>query len=247
MGWFSKTSSVKGEKFDYSIIKTDMHSHILPGIDDGSPDMETSLQLISGMKDLGYSKLIASPHIMWDMYRNTPTIIHQKLDMVRKAVNQAGINIEIDAAAEYFLDEHVEDLLKKKETFLAISGNKVLVEFSMAFPAMNVKDILFEMQMQGYEPIIVHPERYTYLQRNKEFYDELRDIGCLFQLNILSLGGHYGKSVTELAHYLLKNDFYTLAGTDLHHFGHLEELANPRLGAALAKEVNWGKITNNQL
>jgi protein-tyrosine phosphatase len=159
---FSKSSS-KGAKFDYSLLKTDMHSHILPGIDDGSGSIETSIELIRGLKELGYSRLIATPHIMWDMYRNTPDIIRTKLDEVRAAVQKEGIDIQIDAAAEYFLDEHVEDLLKIKEPLLAVSDNKILVEFSMAFPAMNIKDVLFEMQMQGYQPIIAHPERYTYL------------------------------------------------------------------------------------
>jgi protein-tyrosine phosphatase len=245
-GLFSK-SSPRGNKFDFSVVKSDMHSHILPGIDDGADTIETSLLLIRGMKELGYRRLIASPHIMWDMYRNTPDIIRKKLEEVREAVRKEGIDIEIDAGAEYFLDEYVEELLKTKTPLLTISENKVLVEFSLAFPAMNIKDILFEMQMQGYQPIIAHPERYIYLQRNKEFYDELRDIGCIFQLNILALSGQYGKSVNELAHYLIKNDFYTLVGTDLHHAGNLEDLASPRLAAALTKEVNWEKITNDQL
>ena len=224
-----------------------MHSHILPGIDDGSDSMETSIELIRGLKELGYSKLIATPHIMWDMYRNTPEIIKRKRDEVRNAVQKEGIDIAIEAAAEYFLDEHVEDLLKAKEPLLAVNDHKVLVEFSMAFPAMNIKDVLFEMQMQGYTPIIAHPERYSYLIRNKEFYDELRDIGCLFQLNLLSLGGGYGKTVTELSQYLLKNNFYSLAGTDLHHNGHLNELGSPRTAAAFAKGVDWGKFTNKEL
>jgi protein-tyrosine phosphatase len=215
-------SKPKGEKFDFSRLKTDMHSHILPGIDDGAKNIETSLELIKGMKQLGYQKLIATPHIMWDMYRNTPETIQEKLEQVRNAVKEEGIDIEINAAAEYFLDEHVEDLLKNKEPMLKVSENKVLVEFSMAFPSMNIKSILFEMQLQGYQPIIAHPERYTYLASDKQFYDELRDIGCLFQLNILALGGYYGKTANELAQYLLKNDFYSLAGTDLHHAVHLE-------------------------
>lgn len=224
-----------------------MHSHILPGIDDGSDSIETSIELIKGLKELGYSKLIATPHIMWDMYRNTPDMIKRKLDEVRAAVQKEGIAIEIEAAAEYFLDEHVEDLLKAKEPLLTVSENKILVEFSMAFPAMNIKDVLFEMQMQGYIPIIAHPERYSYLIRNKEFYEELRDIGCLFQLNLLSLGGGYGKTVVELSQHLLKNNFYSLAGTDLHHGGHLNDLGNPRTAAAFAKGVDWGKFTNKEL
>lgn len=245
---FSRSASKgKGERFDFSRLGTDMHSHLLPGIDDGSPDIETSLELIKGMKALGYNKLITTPHVMWDMYRNTPRIINEKLNLVRKALADAAIDIEIHAAAEYFLDEHVEELLEKKEPLLTVSGNKVLAEFSMAFAPYNIKDVLFEMQMQGYQPIIAHPERYVYFQRNKEFYTELRDIGVLFQLNILSLGGHYGKSVLELASYLLKNGFYDLVGTDLHHDGHLEGLERMPVHPALNQLLDSGKLINHQL
>jgi tyrosine-protein phosphatase YwqE len=240
-------SKPKGEKFDFSLLKTDMHSHILPGIDDGADNLETSLALIRGMEKLGYKKLIATPHIMWDMYRNTPDIIQQKLDLVRRAVKVEGLDIEISAAAEYFLDEHVEDLLKNKEPMLTVSGNKVLVEFSMAFPSMNIKSILFEMQLQGYQPVIAHPERYTYLMNDKKFYDELNDIGCLFQLNILALGGYYGKTVHELALYLLKNNFYSLAGTDLHHAVHLEALSDLLIPTQVYKLLEKVRFENNLL
>lgn len=240
-------SKSKGEKFDLSVLKADMHSHILPGIDDGADTIETSLNLIRGMKELGYQKLIATPHIMWDMYKNTPEIINEKLQIVREAVKQEGIDITIEAAAEYFLDEHVEELLQKQERMLTISENKVLVEFSMAFPSMNIKGILFEMQMQGYQPVIAHPERYVYLQSDKAFYDELRNIGCLFQLNILSLGGYYGRAVNELAQYLLKNNFYTLAGTDLHHAIHLEALNDLYPAPQVQKLLSQVKFTNDQL
>ena len=243
---FSKKKT-KGARIDYSVFKTDMHSHLLPGIDDGSRDIEMSLELIRGMKELGYKKLITTPHIIWDMYKNTPEIVNTKLEELRAAVKEAGIDVELHAAAEYFLDEHVEELLSKKEPLLTISGNKVLTEFSMAFPSLNTKDILFDMQMQGYQPVIAHPERYIYLQQNKEFYRELKDIGCLFQLNILALSGHYGRSVKDLAEYLLNNGFYDLVGTDLHNFHHLEALQYAEMTAPLRKLIESGQISNNQL
>lgn len=243
---FSKKKT-KSEKFDYSVLKTDIHSHLLPGIDDGAQDLETSLQLIRGMKELGYQKLITTPHIIWDMYRNTPAIINSKLELVQEAIKREGLEIEIHAAAEYFLDEHVEELLKTKEPLLTISGNKVLTEFSMAFPSLNIKDILFDMQMQGYQPVIAHPERYIYLQQNKEFYRELKDIGCLFQLNLLALSGFYGRSVKDLAEYLLNNDFYDLVGTDLHHSRHLEELQHVEMTPPLRKAIESGQISNREL
>lgn len=244
---FFSRSKPKDTRFDFSLLKVDMHSHLLPGIDDGAEDIETSLELIKGMAELGYKKLITTPHIMWDIYKNTHEVILEKLALVKNAVRNAGIDVEIHAAAEYFLDEHVEELLQKKEPLLAISGNMVLTEFSMAFPSMNIKDILFKMQMQGYQPVIAHAERYTYLERNKNFYTELRDTGCLFQLNLLSLNGHYGRSVTELAQYLLKNGYYSLVGTDLHHSGHLEGLQRFEMTALLKKELDSGQIINSRL
>ena len=244
--FFSK-SKAKAGKVDYAVFQTDMHSHLLPEIDDGANDIETSVKLIRGMSELGYKKLITTPHIIWDMYQNTPAIINAKLDVVRTAIKDEGIDIEIHAAAEYFLDEHVEELLKKKEPLLTISGNKVLTEFSMAFPSMNIKDALFEMAMQGYQPIIAHPERYIYLQQNKQFYTELKDIGCMFQLNLLSLAGYYGRSVKDLAEYLVNNNFYELVGTDLHNFHYLEGLQEMTMSNTLKKLVESGRLINPQL
>lgn len=232
---------------DFSLLKADMHSHLIPGIDDGSPDLETSLQLIQRMTGLGYTKLITTPHIMWGMYRNDRDDILTRLESLQSAVKAAGIAVEIHAAAEYFLDEHVEQLLKNNKPLMTISGNMVLVEFSMALKSMGIKDILFDMQMKGYQPVIAHPERYIYLEKNKDFYDELKDIGCLFQLNLLALSGGYGNSVKKLADYLIKKEYYDLIGTDLHHHRHIEALQNPVLAEPLARLVASGKIKNNQL
>lgn len=243
---FSK-SKAAAARADLSLLKTDMHSHLLPGIDDGSPDMKTSLELIKGMMELGYTKLITTPHIMWDMYKNTSEVILKKLELLKTAVKKEGMNVEIGAAAEYFLDDYVAGIVKNNEPLLTVSGNMVLVEFSMAQPSMSLKDILFDMQMQGYQPIIAHPERYIYLERSKEFYDELKDIGCLFQCNLLSLTGHYGKTQQELAQCLIKKGYYDLLGTDLHNARHLDALHNPDLGNHLQKLLDSGKIINSQL
>jgi protein-tyrosine phosphatase len=240
----SKTSQ---EKTPFNLLKADMHSHLIPGIDDGSPDMQTSLELVRGMAALGYSKLITTPHIMWDMYKNSRTAILEKIAVLKDAVKAAGIEVQIEAAAEYFLDDHVEGLVRRNEPLLTIGGKMVLVEFSMAHASLSLKDILFAMQMQGYQPVIAHPERYIYLEHAKDFYNELKDIGCLFQLNVLSLGNYYGKSVHELANYLIKKGFYDLVGTDLHHPRHLEALRHPGLSLPLKKLIDTGKIRNDHL
>lgn len=245
-GIFSKSKKVETAAV-YGLLKTDMHSHLIPGVDDGAASLQTSLQLIRGMHELGYTKLITTPHIMWDIYKNSADIILSRLDKLREALVKENIPVEIHAAAEYFLDDHVAELLQTNQPLLKVSGNMVLTEFSMAYLPHGIKEILFDMQMQGYQPVIAHPERYAYLQANKEFYDELKDIGCLFQLNILSLGGGYGRTVQELAQYLLKKDYYDLLGTDLHHIGHLESLRNPALLQQLQKLVDSGRFRNQEL
>src|SRR4030095_3259672 len=154
---FFKKKKIAPVAIDYGVLNADVHSHLLPGIDDGSQDMQTSLQLIKGMKALGYRKLITTPHVMWDMYQNTRDIILEKLDLVRKKLNEERVDIELDAAAEYFIDDHLGDLLRQKEPLLSVGNRQVLVEFSMASQSFELKDILFEMQMQGYQPVIAHP------------------------------------------------------------------------------------------
>lgn len=233
--------------FDFSMVHTDMHSHLIPGIDDGSPDLSTSFQLIKGLQELGFKKLITTPHIMQDLYPNTKEIILDKINELNAALGAQEEDMEIQAAAEYFLDDHFSELLKKNEPLLSIGDNRVLVEFSFANPSLGFKEDLFEMQMQGYIPVLAHPERYLYLERNKKFCDELKMSGFLFQLNILSLGNYYGKEVQEFAQYFIKKGYYELVGTDLHHTRHLEALHDPALIAPLNKLLDSGRIINSQL
>ena len=221
MFFFKKKKEIS---LDLAWLGTDMHSHLIPGIDDGAKDIATSIQLIKGLENLGYKKLITTPHVLWEIYANTPDIITQGLGELKAAVDKEGLNIELHAAAEYFMDDHFEEELKKKTPLLSISKNMVLVEFSMLTAPFDVQKILFEMQMQGYQPVLAHPERYTYLSRSKNTYEDLKYAGCIFQLNLLSLTGYYGRSVEDLAEFLLKNDYYELAGTDLHHAQHLSAL-----------------------
>lgn len=244
---FFRKKNAKINVADYSVLRADIHSHLLPGIDDGSPDIETSIHLISGMKKLGYQKLITTPHIMWDVYKNTNSIILQRLQEVRNRLADEQIEIEIQAAAEYFIDDHLGELVERREPLLSFGNNLVLVEFSMVSQPFEWKKTLFEMQIQGYQPVIAHPERYSYLDRNKNFYDELKNAGYLFQLNILSLSGQYGNSVTELARYLAKKGYYDLIGTDLHHVRHLEALKNPSVFSSLQQLLDSGKILNSTL
>lgn len=214
----------KKDPTDLSWLQTDIHSHLIPGIDDGVPDLATSIALIKELQQLGYSKIITTPHILWEVYPNTAEIIQKGLADVKEEMAAQQINIELHAAAEYFIDEHFQSLLAKKTPLLTLRDNLVLVEFSMITAPLELLDILFELQLQRYQPLIAHPERYIYLRNKKEFFEELKNAGALFQLNLLSLMGHYGNAVQELAIYLLDKGYYDYAGTDLHNTKHMEKL-----------------------
>jgi protein-tyrosine phosphatase len=239
-------SRKKNTSIDLSWLGADMHSHFIPGIDDGARDMDGSLQMIRGLADLGYKKIITTPHILWDLYPNTPEIIRSRLEEVREAVKVAGVNITLEAAAEYFIDDHFSRELHAKAPLLPISGNMVLVEFSMITASLEVQDVIFEMQMQNYQPVLAHPERYAYLNRKRDYFDDLKNSGCYFQLNLLSLAGHYGTAVQELAEYLMKKNYYDLAGTDMHNVKHLEALR--RLSPGIVKKLqDSGRFRNHLL
>ncbi|MFK5890095.1 MAG: histidinol phosphatase [Flavobacteriaceae bacterium] len=203
---------------------TDIHSHLLPGIDDGAKTLEDSLNLIRQFKTFGVTNLITTPHVMGQVWPNTPGIINQKLDTLKQALKDEGLSdINISAAAEYLLDDNFITLMKSKK-LLTLKDNLVLVELSYFNPPSHLFEILFDMQVAGYKPVLAHPERYTFYHNDVEKYDTLKKAGCLFQLNLLSLTKHYGEKVKATAHYLLKTGYYDFAGSDVHHKHHLKLL-----------------------
>jgi protein-tyrosine phosphatase len=229
-------------------LVSDMHSHLIPGIDDGSPDPETSLELIAGLMDLGYKKIITTPHINGDVFRNTPAIIGEGRTAVLQALQQAGMKVEFRAAAEYLMDDQFAETLSTGGSFLTLRDNLILVELSFIVQALNLKDILFQLQLKGYQPVLAHPERYLYFAGNKAWYDQLRDSGCYFQLNLLSFAGYYGKEARDLALYLVKKGYVDFLGTDLHHARHLEALrSNQAIGKAVQQLEDRGLLRNSAL
>jgi tyrosine-protein phosphatase YwqE len=231
---------------DFGWIGADMHSHLIPGIDDGSQNIESSLEMIKGLVALGYKKIITTPHILWEMYPNTPERIMSGLSTVKNALKDASISVDFHAAAEYYIDDHFNNHLKTRSPLLTLSENLVLVEFSMITAPMELQAIIFEMEMQNYQPIIAHPERYVYLTRKKEFFDDLKSAGCYFQLNLLSIAGVYGNVVQELAEYLLKKNYYDYVGTDMHNVRHLDALR--KIPASILKRLqDTGSIKNHLL
>ncbi|MFT3932747.1 MAG: histidinol phosphatase [Chitinophagaceae bacterium] len=230
---------------DFSGIRTDMHSHLLPGIDDGSPDIAISLQLKKGLEDLGYNQFITTPHIMWDMHKNTAETINTALNNLQQAEEKQNI---IRSGAEYFMDDYFDNLVNSDEPLLTISNKKVLVEFSFVAPPMDLKEQLFRLQIKGYEPIIAHPERYTYFAANKSVYDDFKSMGCYLQLNLLSLTGYYGKIPQEIANWLIVQNYIDFVGTDLHHIRHLEALRTSKhIMPVVNQLLDAGRLLNPSL
>ena len=228
----------------FTNIKQDIHSHILPGIDDGAHDMETSLQLVKGMCDLGISKAVATPHVIGDLYRNNPEIINKALEKLKIACVEEGIPIELSAAAEYMLDDHFMELLRKKETLLPVIKNLILTELSYTTAPDNLESMAFEIITSGYQPIMAHPERYFYYHKNYENFFRLKELGFLLQVNLLSLTGYYGNGVTKAAKFIVEKNLADLVGTDMHHTRHLEALSKKE-NQAIFKKTFGDKIYND--
>jgi protein-tyrosine phosphatase len=204
----------------------DMHSHVLPGIDDGAKDLDASIALIEKMSSYGIKNLITTPHILGDVYPNTSAIIKSKLQAVKDELLARNItDITINAAAEYMMDTQFSEMIKKNEELLTLKDNLVLVEMSYFSAPINLYDLLFQLQLKGYKPVLAHPERYSFYHIDFKSYYKLKQAGCLFQLNLLSLTAHYGKGVQKTAEKILKENLYDFVGTDTHHQSHLELLS----------------------
>ncbi|APU66794.1 tyrosine-protein phosphatase [Christiangramia flava] len=197
---------------------TDFHNHILPGLDDGAKNIEESLQLIEQFRSFGIEKIVCTPHVMGDYYPNTQETIHSALAEVRSQTE-----ISVNASAEYMMDQHFMEIIEQQE-ILPVVGKKVLVEMSYFQAPINLNEILFRLQNHSYSPILAHPERYAYYHHKFSQYEDLKTRGCKFQLNMLSLSGHYGTGIQKTAFLLLEKGMLDYISSDAHRMDHLEKL-----------------------
>ena len=190
---------------------TDHHSHILPGVDDGVKKMETSLKVLDRYEQLGIAEVWCTPHVMEDI-PNTTTGLQARFAELCEAYQGP---IKLHLAAEYMMDALFEERLEQGDLLkLGDEGNQVLVETSYFTPPMDMDSILRRIKQKGIYPMLAHPERYVYM--NKERYKELKNNGIRFQLNLSSLAGAYGSEAKDKARWILKQNFYNIAGSDLH-------------------------------
>ncbi|HIO73422.1 MAG TPA: capsular biosynthesis protein [Flavobacteriales bacterium] len=231
---------------DMSMLNADMHSHLIPGIDDGAQTMEDSIQLIKELQQMGYRKLITTPHIMSDQYPNNAEIILGGLEKVREELSRQNIDINLEAAAEYYYDYEFKELVEKND-LLTFGDKYILFELSYINPPEQLENLIFKLRTSGYTPVIAHVERYPFWYDNFEHYDKLVDAGVKLQLNISSLNGQYGPPVKAAAQKLIDKNYIDLLGTDCHNMNYIKILKDTLTNPYLHKVMESGKLINSSL
>lgn len=211
-GWFKKN-----EQPALHPLTVDVHSHLLAGIDDGVKTLDEATDIILQFQRMGYRKVITTPHVMSDAYRNTPEIILSRRDVLRAHLAEKNISMEIEAAAEYYLDTEFMTALQSGTTILTFGQNYLLFETNFISEPLDLKQFIFLATTCGYKPVLAHPERYLYLYDNMAKLQDLLDRGVLFQINISSITGYYSKQVQQLAFKLIDRGWVHLLGSDCHH------------------------------
>jgi tyrosine-protein phosphatase YwqE len=203
-------------------ITTDIHSHLLPGIDDGVKTIKDAIDIIKKFKLLGYSKLITTPHIMSDAYPNNSEIIQEKLHLVKEANKEENIDITLEAAAEYYVDMPFLELIEEEE-LITFKGNYVLFETAYNSKPLILEQAIYEMIDKGYIPVLAHPERYLYLHNHIEYYQHLKVLGVLFQVNIRSLEKK-SNSINKTAQKLVQLGLVDFLGSDVHRMRDIDKI-----------------------
>lgn len=199
----------------------DIHSHLLPGVDDGSTSFQETLLLTQNLVEIGVSEFITTPHFMENVWDNTKNDIQLLEDKTILEFQEHQFIKPFKAAAEYLMDEQFIQLFQAGE-LLTLKDNYVLVEISYTNPPIQLYNIIFDLRVAGYIPVLAHPERYVFYHYNFEEYTKLKKAGCLFQLNLLAVVGYYGAGITKIAEKLLQKGMYDFVGSDVHHLKHIE-------------------------
>ncbi|WP_108868393.1 tyrosine-protein phosphatase [Aquimarina aquimarini] len=211
----------------------DIHSHLLPDIDDGVKTIYQSAYILEQFEKFGFKKVITTPHIMQDMWPNTSQGILDTIKKLKQVIIPLGITkIELQTGAEYMMDDLFYERLKNND-ILPLYKDYILVEMSTFAPPINLNEIVFEIKLAGYTPILAHPERYSFYKNDLKKYDELKELGFLFQLNLLSLSGYYSDQIKSFAKKLVTLGYIDFTGTDIHNYHQLyilEKGFKPKIG-----------------
>jgi protein-tyrosine phosphatase len=231
---------------DFAKVGVDIHSHLIPGLDDGVATTENSLLLIKQFKALGYHKLVTTPHVMVDYFKNTPGNIREGLEKLREAIATEGIDIEIDAAAEYMLDDGFNKKLNAKE-LLPINQKYILIELPVFNESPQLLEIIFNLQIEGFDVILAHPERYIYWYNEPGKFEQLKDRNVYFAMNAVSLAGFYPNPVKHLAEKLINLKMIDFIGSDMHDQRYMDAFKESLKTKSMSGLLSSGQLINNKL
>lgn len=227
---------------------TDVHCHILPGVDHGAKNIQDGIELLKADMDMGIKRVILTPHVTSETFENTPETLNAAFAIFKEAVKEAGLDVELHLSAEYRIDDYWQKEYAAGHV-IPMPGNYVLLENSFAQELIGSEQMMFELRCKGYYPILAHPERYSYYGHNRERYEKMHRTNVKFQLNILSLTGYYGHSVQDTARWLVKQGLVDMIGSDIHHLEHAEiikDYLRSKDWRKMAKKLD-GRIINDSV
>lgn len=223
-------------------LKVDIHSHLLPGLDDGVRSQEEALTILKFFESRGYEKVITTPHINPELFSNSEENILRTLQVMQEKISEKGMQIKLEAAAEYFIGKEFLQALEQQKEILTFGDRYVLIETSFFSKPIIFDEVIFKLKSADYIPVLAHPERYQYLANDITWLREIREKGVKLQLTLSSLVGMYGKEPKQLAERLLKYKMVDFLGSDIHRENQIELLTR-----ALRKKVKPQKFLNNEL
>ncbi len=214
---------------------TDIHCHILPGVDHGSRSIEDSLDMLQAEMEMGVNRVILTSHVTAVTFENTRESLMDAFLKLQDAVTDAGLDIQLFLSAEYRMDEYF-DKEYAADHLIPMPGNHILLENSFQQELMNLDDLLFDMQVKGYKTILAHPERYPYYSRRRKRYEQLHNAGAKFQVNILSFTGYFGEEARESALWFVRDGMIDYLGSDMHNVKHAHIIMD------YIKSKEWRKL-----
>lgn len=227
---------------------TDVHNHLLPGVDHGATDINNAIELIKAEMDLGISRFILTPHVTKSTFENTPDTINSAFNVFKEAIDKSGLDIKLEVSAEYRLDEFTLEQFGQNR-YIPMFQNHLLLENAFQQERLDLDEIIFDIQIKGFTPIMAHPERFHYYAIKKDRYKQLHNAGTLFQINLLSFAGYFGKTARSNAEWLLENDFIDFLGSDMHNKQHadiIKDYIQTKDFRKIAKKLE-GRLLNDKL
>lgn len=231
----------------FEALGTDMHCHLVPQVDDGSKCFEESVECLHTLKTVGFNKVFITPHFQYPRFNNDEDDIRLRYQNLKLRAVEEGVDIEMaGVAGEYRIDSGFRNRMENPR-FMKIADKYLLVEFSLHQQMMGCDEMIFDLQMQGYDIILAHPERYPYLNILGSRMEQLKNQGVFFQINALSLGGFYGEEPKRRAYQMLENGWVEFMGTDTHNGMYAQALVDLSNDRKIEKVLNKYEFLNKTL